>query len=302
MIRSVLLKWLSKINKQKVIIIFTLFILIFLDQSIKQIAQDFLISVTKPFYIMGFHLDYFFNNTWSFNLQQISNFFIHSVLTAGILTLCIFIYLVLIMYMPEKLNKMLWGLTFISAGIISNLMDKIRYGFVFDFISFQFSYLKNIYFNFADVIQLIGWFIVIIFGVKYRKFIFRKHELRNTLIVFKDQYYLISFVSWITICVCIIFFLFNYQYINLISEQSARPDTVDFFLYYGLVVSLVIIVPITITTVYLSNKIYGPVYAFERHMRAVMRGEKIPPLKLRDKDHMKHLEKLSRELEDKIKP
>ena len=51
----------------------------------------------------------------------------------------------------EKLS-----LTLVLAGGISNLLDRLRFGYVIDYVSIQWKALKKVVFNLADLFILIG--------------------------------------------------------------------------------------------------------------------------------------------------
>ena len=78
-----------------------------------------------------------------------------------------FLVVIVIIYYKNKVNKkVLYGLIFLMAGTIGNLIDRIVFGYVRDFIQIW------IYpgFNLADVFNVIGIILIIIYSKKSKNF------------------------------------------------------------------------------------------------------------------------------------
>ena len=85
----------------------------------------------------------------------------------GYTTLLILISLVVLSvalyyYFKEKNKNLKLGLSFLIAGIIGNLIDRIILGYVRDFIDFRIFPV----FNLADAFNVIGVFIIIYINLK----------------------------------------------------------------------------------------------------------------------------------------
>ncbi|MDD5254190.1 MAG: signal peptidase II [Candidatus Nanoarchaeia archaeon] len=121
------------------------FILIILDQITKFLIRDKSIEITN-----FFSLEYVTNTGSLFGLFKGNNL-------VFILIGLIILILITVWFIREKNNKLNLGLIFLISGIAGNLIDRIIYGNVIDFINFKFWYV----FNFADVYILAGIFLVI---------------------------------------------------------------------------------------------------------------------------------------------
>lgn len=74
-----------------------------------------------------------------------------------------FLVVSIIIYYKDKVNKKtLYGLMFLMAGTIGNLVDRIVFGYVRDFI--QISMYPS--FNLADVFNVIGVILILIYSRK----------------------------------------------------------------------------------------------------------------------------------------
>jgi len=76
---------------------------------------------------------------------------------SSVLVVAVLAYLIFRRDMPSSLRA---GLALIAAGGIGNLIDRLRFGYVVDFIEFQF--MRFAIFNFADICITFGVGIVII--------------------------------------------------------------------------------------------------------------------------------------------
>lgn len=117
--------------------------LILLDQLTKRFffQKEFI-------FIKFFSLTYIENTGIAFSLLQNNNF---------LLTIIMIIILAGIIYLYQKEKKYRLGLSFLIAGAIGNLIDRIFHGFVIDFINISIWPV----FNLADTFNIIGIIILI---------------------------------------------------------------------------------------------------------------------------------------------
>lgn len=52
------------------------------------------------------------------------------------------------------------GFSLVTAGALSNLLDRMRRGYVVDYFSFQFGWLKKVVFNIGDLCIFLGTFLL----------------------------------------------------------------------------------------------------------------------------------------------
>lgn len=78
--------------------------------------------------------------------------------------LLLVVYFLVRAYQKQKLD-LIFPLSLISLGAISNLIDRLRYGFVIDFINWDFGFPgNNPSFNLADAFIFLG-IIILIFSI-----------------------------------------------------------------------------------------------------------------------------------------
>ena len=72
------------------------------------------------------------------------------------------------MFKKENYNKYeIIGYSLLLSGAIGNLIDRIIYGYVIDYLDFRILGYNYPIFNFADMCIVIGLVLIIIFGGKY---------------------------------------------------------------------------------------------------------------------------------------
>ena len=124
--------------------IILIIILILLDQLTKRLFFQKSMNIFK-----FFSISYSENTGIAFSLFQNNNF---------ILTIITIIILVFIIHLYLKEKNYRFGLAFIIAGAIGNLIDRFTHGFVIDFINLHFWPT----FNLADAFIIIGIILIII--------------------------------------------------------------------------------------------------------------------------------------------
>jgi len=72
------------------------------------------------------------------------------------------VFLVMIIY-KIKLN-FAWSL--FIAGMSGNLIDRIRFGYVVDWIPFPFPFIDRLYMNIADMALILGFLCLILYSLK----------------------------------------------------------------------------------------------------------------------------------------
>ena len=115
----------------------------------------------------------------------------------------------------------------------------------------------------------------------------------------KEQWRFITSVMWVAFCFGLFFFIINSQFLLQYreTEEMLQEGLLLFALkYFGIAIALFLL-PVLVIFVYISNKIFGPVYAFERHIRALIQGENPPDFQLRKGDHLQRLKTLARDID-----
>ena len=143
-------------NKYKLFLV-TLIVL-FIDRLIKYFVMSNLILLESIEIIKNFfNITYIKNDGIAFNMLS-GNRIIILILTI------IFVYLFYLMFIKGKklseFNKVIYGMLF--GGILGNLLDRIVFRNVIDYLDFRLFKLNFPVFNFADIMIVISIFFIFI--------------------------------------------------------------------------------------------------------------------------------------------
>lgn len=142
-------------NKKKLIISI---VVLFIDQITKSMIQAYNTNIDILDNLFGLH---YYQNTgaaWSI-LEGKQTILI--LITIGVLVL---VYNMMFSFEEDRLNNFAFGLLF--GGILGNLIDRVFYGFVRDFIDIVIVGYDFPVFNIADMAIVIGIFLVIVSTLK----------------------------------------------------------------------------------------------------------------------------------------
>ena len=119
----------------------------------------------------------------------------------------------------------------------------------------------------------------------------------------KDQMEFIFFVLMILACTGITFFLLFQELLLIVAQENqALLQQMKLSMKYYFTIYVIFSFILMIWTVYFSNKIYGPIYAFHKYVKNLLNKKKTSDLKLRRKDQFKkELEDLSLEIKKSLK-
>lgn len=123
-------------------------LLVVIDQMIKyNVNNKMFVGQTYPIIENFLHITYVKNTGIAFGLFKNNNLFM-------IIVILIIILIVIYFYKKEKNKNFLLSVatTILLSGAIGNLIDRIFYGFIIDYIDFQFWPA----FNLADSLVVIG--------------------------------------------------------------------------------------------------------------------------------------------------
>ena len=277
-----------------------LFIALFaLDQLSKFSALQFLTaSFEKSF--LGFSLQAPIKNYHLlFDLNfGLDNLLVNTSITA-IFCLFLFYYILSLIFIPKYFHHLQTGITILFSGFASNAINKLINSYVLDFIKWSPHESTNIYFNLADIFQTVAWLFILLQIIVFRKHIWRKTEKRKQFIVMKVyQFQFIVYCVLAFFCLSAFFLLLNYQFIGYIKVINFANihQVSSSFLKYSFFILFLFCSFICIFFIYLSNKIYGPIYAFQRYIKSLLAGENPKDLQIRKNDHLKHLETLAKDI------
>ena len=275
-------------------------LLILVDQITKSMALEAPADSAASF--LGFSFGISENYSWLLGFgKQLPHIFAMS-LAAGLIPIVILIYLALVYYTPKLFRSLIWALSLVFAGALSNLFDKAFDGYVLDIFLWEVSSI-SLHLNLADFLQTAGWALFAFAAVNLRKEIWRASEKRKKLLVKKrHQVEFISYIALIAALTSLFFIVLSYQFLEYAKtlELHEIPAASTSFFNYLLIASIPGFLPLILASFYISNKIYGPIYAFERYIKSLLSDKNPPDLKLRKNDQLQELEALSLSIKRKI--
>lgn len=194
------------------------------------------------------------------------------------------------------------GLSILLGGILGNVSDRIFYGYVVDFIYFRFGDSLSPVFNVADALQWVGYGMLAYALMKEGQVLWPEGDVRRMRWVnlrFQLRY---SFVlTGIGLSLAIISGVYAYTFIRVSiidlvgnNKQVLSHYLVPFIATY-VVISLLFAGILFLAGRSISQRIAGPLYAFEKYLDDLVAG-KPRALRLRAGDEFKHLEKLAERL------
>jgi len=267
----------------------------FLDQIFKGLAQSFL---ETPVSYGWFHLELYKNYGVIFSIgshlpPELKALIL---LTAAGFLFASFGMLQWILSRPYLHLRL--GLSLLMAGILGNSFDHIVRGYALDYFALNLNIFKTAIFNFADVIQWLGFGFLIYSLIRYGKTFYPEKESRKRLFINpKFQYkFFLSFLI-VTLGYSVVsglFFVASLRVIMTDLSGEVRMDYLLSFVLAYLAIMSAFILLIMIFSLRISHKIIGPITAIERYLGG---DEK---LKIREGDETAHLEKIM-SLIEKIK-
>jgi signal peptidase II len=224
------------------------------------------------------------------------------------------IYILIQVLLPPKIRLFRIGLAIVMGGISGNWIERFWHGYVTDHIQLQlFNYASPI-FNIADALQWFGYAIILYALVlsHERHHLFPENDERTGYWI--DAKYQLKYcltLVGVGLCFSLLLGVFSYaffKYVLIELNPSLAPSFLaQNYLYPYLVdmllVCSVFLIVLFLTGVTLSHRISGPLFAFQRYIRARIdeRNSGIDlayskPFKLRSQDDLKLLEPLSLEI------
>ncbi len=205
---------------------------------------------------------------------------------------------------PGRAKGLRVGLNLVVAGILGNFIDQIRAGYVIDFIRIRLPSGTTPVFNFADVIQIVGYGLMAYWLFQNRHTIFRKSEQRSRFWIdrkFQMRYCAAFVLAGTTISFSLMLFggIFWWTSLTSISEIH-RVTALHHLIAYVAVCSAMTLSFVAMLMVFgliLSNRTAGPVVAFERFLIERRKGSKAK-FRVRDSDDLKSLERIVNDLLD----
>ena len=208
--------------------------------------------------------------------------------------------------MPIKSILLRSGLSMLLGGIIGNVTDRIMNGYVIDFLVVGSANRPSPAFNLADAFQWVGYAMVAYALIRESAILWPTENTRKAMWVnarFQLRYCLL--LMGIGLGFALIAGVYSYTFLRVTILDLIGNDAIRLNHYLVPFVATFAIVSVGFSMILflagriLSQRIAGPVYAFERFLDDAIAG-KPRALRLRAGDEFKHLEEVAAKILDEL--
>jgi signal peptidase II len=213
------------------------------------------------------------------------------------------LYALIQFLLPIKSLVLRSGLSFLLGGILGNVFDRVRLGYIIDFIVVGTTERSSPAFNVADAVQWIGYFMMAFALIKEGDVLWPENDTRkkfwvNRKFQLKYCYFLMS----VGLILSIIGYFFSYTFLKVTIKELVGENPyllnrflVPFTVTYVLI-SVVFSASLFAIGKIISHRMAGPVYAFEKYINEILTDTAVAErkqLRLRAKDEFQELERLA---------
>lgn len=225
--------------------------------------------------------------------------------TGGAFILCLY---ALVQYLiPIKSLLLRCGLSVLIGGILGNVTDRILWGYVVDFIVIGTPTLSSPAFNLADAVQWIGYALIVVAIVREGEILWPSNDSRRRYWInksFQMKYSLFLVATGLGLTLISLVFSYTYLRVTIAELVGNNQLLINKFLVPFLITYLLICLAfcgiLFALGKYISHRIAGPLYAFERFLDETLDGAD-RPLKLRTGDDFKNLEDVAEKFRQRVK-
>ena len=254
-------------------------------------------GVVNPMEVGPFQFGMFYDESWLFPILHGVKPIIQTSCLFG-LNFFIFAICCLLCMFFAKNKELHLSLALVMGGVLSQntgilILKKTAHWMSFLGVSFSLS----------SIAILIGLLLFLVLCVKNRSAYFQKYNVRKTLIIMQDQYVfcslLIGSYCVLLLSIGVFFYIYLKNVLNGINSinESLYVELSAYFVFFYTVLSMFYLLIVFIFIIYLSNRIYGPVYAFKKYVNSLLTGKKLDhDFKLREGDHFRDLMDLAKDL------
>lgn len=245
-------------------------------------------------------LELVFNTAFIFGLFNEASHLVRIVVNGVMLGILSIIACYFYEFLHPSLKKLRWGITILLSGIIGNGIEKLFYGYVWDFMSLNVGGLSKYYFNINDVIQIAGLILVVteVFRNQHVIWFPAGGTKRKSTLIYKEiqlpmlwKVCGLIFIGSITQAILTVALVFPHL----------KRGTQDIQLLFYVCLFLLNIALIPLMGKYLLRELLrclGPIYALERYLK---NNDFEKELKFRKTDHFQSLESILNEVMKKKK-
>lgn len=214
----------------------------------------------------------------------------------------VFVFGLIQYLLPIRSLMLRSGLSILLGGILGNVADRIFFGFVVDFIYFRFGSTLTPVFNVADALQWLGYGMLAFALVKEGQVLWPEGDVRRLRWVnlrFQLRYCFLLMGIGLGLAVISGVYAYTFLRVSIIDLVGNNQHVLDHymvpFIATYIVISLSFAGLLFLAGRSISQRIAGPMYAFERYLDDLVTGNP-RALRLRAGDEFKHLEKLAERL------
>lgn len=229
--------------------------------------------------------------------------------TSGVFILSIYS---LIQYLiPGRVLSLRLSLSILVGGILGNVLDRIFYGYVIDFIAVVYGSWHSAIWNVADMIQWLGYALMVYALIRHSEKLWPDQNERKTFWVNRKFQIKHSILFTATgLFLTLVSSVFSYTYLKVTLEEIVgfnptliQKFTKPFLFTFLILTTLYCIILFSVGKL-ISHRIAGPLYAFQRFLEQILDGKGLTKsgaaLKLRTNDDFKHLEELAEDIRAKL--
>lgn len=214
--------------------------------------------------------------------------------------------------LPPRLMGLRLGFAFLLAGVLGNLMDRLFFDHIIDFIILGSKEDIFYVFNLADVAEVIGYFLVVHNIIKYFEVLWPKENKRKKKWInppFQLRFIFFSFGLLSSLSLLLLVFTYSYFKVTLNEYLGNKPELVEhifqLFVRLYILINLVLFMCYYVIALLASHRIAGPIYGFKKYVAELLNpprfGKNDRDFVLRDDDEFKDLIELSKEIKTGLK-
>lgn len=209
--------------------------------------------------------------------------------------------------LPTRSISLRLGMSILIGGILGNVIDRIVWGHVVDFIIIGNEKFSTGVFNFADALQWLGYSLIGHALLRDKDNLWPKENLRKVAWIhpsFQLRYCYILVTCGLGFSLVSGVFSYTFLRFVVIDLIGNNPKLLDQFLVPFLltfsIVSLAFAAFLFMVGKQLSHRIVGPVYAFEKFIDSYINGHYYK-LRLRKGDEFPELEELAEKIAKELR-
>lgn len=208
--------------------------------------------------------------------------------------------------LPIKSLTLRSGLSMLLGGILGNVTDRILYGYVIDFLIIGSPRSPSPAFNLADALQWVGYAMVAWALVSQSAVLWPAANTRKAYWVnlkFQLRYCFILMGIGLGFAVIAGVYSYTFLRVTILDLVGNNPRLLDHYLLPFVATFMVVSVGFSAILFLagrtLSQRIAGPLYAFERFLEDALAGKR-RTLRLRAGDEFPHLERLAQRVIEEL--